>query len=94
MQFDGCLGPTADQDQVMERLKVVKMLDSVLEGYSSTIMACGQTGSGKTYTMSGRDEVNFIIYMSFVQHLIPVYHQNMYLEVRRYLDIHLQLSKI
>ncbi|BBN16782.1 hypothetical protein MPTK1_7g09250 [Marchantia polymorpha subsp. ruderalis] len=55
-KFDGCLGPTADQDQVMERLKVVKMLDSVLEGYSSTIMACGQTGSGKTYTMSGRDE--------------------------------------
>ncbi|KAL3680266.1 hypothetical protein R1sor_023222 [Riccia sorocarpa] len=55
-KFDGCLGPTADQDQVMERLKVSKMLDSVLEGYSSTIMACGQTGSGKTYTMSGRDE--------------------------------------
>ncbi|KAL2612816.1 hypothetical protein R1flu_024508 [Riccia fluitans] len=55
-KFDGCLGPTVDQDQVMERLRVSKMLDSVLEGYSSTIMACGQTGSGKTYTMSGRDE--------------------------------------
>ncbi|CAM6120118.1 unnamed protein product [Calypogeia fissa] len=55
-QFDGCLGPLAEQDQVTERLKVHKLLDSVLEGFSATIMACGQTGSGKTYTMSGRDE--------------------------------------
>jgi len=32
------------------------LLDSVLEGYSSTIFAYGQTGSGKTYTMAGVEE--------------------------------------
>jgi hypothetical protein len=32
------------------------LLDSALEGYSSTIFAYGQTGSGKTYTMAGVEE--------------------------------------
>ena len=34
-----------------------KLLNSVLDGYSSAVIACGQTGSGKTYTMCGRNEV-------------------------------------
>ena len=30
------------------------MVDSVFEGYNSTIFAYGQTGAGKTYTMLGK----------------------------------------
>ncbi|KAH7293487.1 hypothetical protein KP509_28G028000 [Ceratopteris richardii] len=55
-QFDGCIGHEVGQDQVMEKCKVQRLLDSVLEGYSSAVIACGQTGSGKTYTMCGRNE--------------------------------------
>ncbi|CAM6048242.1 unnamed protein product [Sphagnum compactum] len=55
-QFDGCVGPAAEQHEVMETVEMKKLLDKVLEGYSSTVMACGQTGSGKTFTMSGREE--------------------------------------
>jgi Tfp pilus assembly pilus retraction ATPase PilT len=43
----------------MQTVEMKKLLDKVLEGYSSTVMACGQTGSGKTFTMSGREEVRF-----------------------------------
>lgn len=57
LQFDGCIGPQAEQQIVMQKVDMKKLLDKVLEGYSSTVMACGQTGSGKTYTMSGREEV-------------------------------------
>lgn len=32
------------------------MIDSALEGYSTTIFAYGQTGSGKTYSMAGVEE--------------------------------------
>lgn len=64
-QFDGCLGPSVTQDQVMEKCQVRRLLDSVLEGYSSTIMACGQTGSGKTYTMCGREDVCYLFLMYF-----------------------------
>ncbi|KAI5074805.1 hypothetical protein GOP47_0010766 [Adiantum capillus-veneris] len=55
-QFDGCLGHEVGQDQIMEKCKVQRLLDSVLEGYCSAVIACGQTGSGKTYTMCGRNE--------------------------------------
>jgi hypothetical protein len=55
-QFDGCVGPAAEQHEVMQTVEMKKLLDKVLEGYSSTVMACGQTGSGKTFTMSGREE--------------------------------------
>jgi hypothetical protein len=58
-QFDGCVGPAAEQHEVMQTVEMKKLLDKVLEGYSSTVMACGQTGSGKTFTMSGREEVRF-----------------------------------
>lgn len=55
-QFDGCLGHEVRQDQIMEKCQVQRLLDSVLEGYCSAVIACGQTGSGKTYTMCGRNE--------------------------------------
>lgn len=29
------------------------MIDNVIEGYNSTVLAFGQTGAGKTYTMEG-----------------------------------------
>ncbi|KAJ7533278.1 hypothetical protein O6H91_13G040500 [Diphasiastrum complanatum] len=55
-QFDGCIGPTVGQEEMMQKLRLQKLLNKVLEGYSSTVMAYGQTGSGKTFTMSGRQE--------------------------------------
>ncbi|XP_024537495.1 kinesin-like protein KIF3A [Selaginella moellendorffii] len=55
-QFDGCFGPSITQEKLMEKCNMRKLLDSVLDGYSSTVMAYGQTGSGKTYTMCGRQE--------------------------------------
>nr|AMS24259.1 kinesin OrphIII protein [Marsilea vestita] len=54
-QFDGCLSHEVKQKQVMEKCRVSRLLDSVLEGYSSAVIACGQTGSGKTFTMCGRN---------------------------------------
>ena len=35
---------------------IKSLLDSALDGFSSTVFAYGQTGSGKTYTMTGIDE--------------------------------------
>lgn len=35
-----------------------RIIESVIEGYNSTIFAYGQTGSGKTYTMLGDDSTN------------------------------------
>jgi hypothetical protein len=36
--------------------RVNELIDSALEGYSSTIFAYGQTGSGKTFTMMGKEQ--------------------------------------
>jgi len=62
MQFDGCIGPEVHQQDVVRKVAMKKLLDKVLEGYSSTVMACGQTGSGKTYTMCGQEEVRHLFF--------------------------------
>jgi Cdc6-like AAA superfamily ATPase len=40
---------------VFQKCGVHELIDSALEGYSTTIFAYGQTGSGKTYTMMGNE---------------------------------------
>lgn len=70
-QFDGCIGPEAEQQEVMQKVGMKRLLDKVLDGYSSTVMACGQTGSGKTFTMSGREEVGLHTTYDYIsQHFI------------------------
>eukprot|EP00899_Mesostigma_viride_P015158 jgi/Mesvir1/23643/Mv18314-RA.4 len=56
-QFQVCLGPETSQAQVITACSVHRILDSVVDGYTGTLLAYGQTGSGKTYTMSGKEEV-------------------------------------
>nr|XP_024401166.1 kinesin-like protein klp-20 isoform X2 [Physcomitrium patens] len=55
-KFDGCMGSEVHQRDVLKKVHMKKLLDKVLAGYSSTVMACGQTGSGKTFTMCGQEE--------------------------------------
>lgn len=56
--FHACLGPEADQADVMRLCGIPQLLDAAMDGYNVTLMAYGQTGSGKTYTISGRDDVD------------------------------------
>lgn len=48
--FEGCFKSTASQMEIFELTNLSKLLDSSLEGFSSTVFVYGQTGSGKTYT--------------------------------------------
>jgi len=48
--FEGCFKSTSSQTDVFESTNIRKMLDTSLNGFSSTIFVYGQTGSGKTYT--------------------------------------------
>ena len=51
--FDLTLHPGLTQQTVFEMCGIKDLLQSVVEGYSSTVFAFGQTGSGKTYTICG-----------------------------------------
>lgn len=48
--FDLIHSDNACQSDVFEKSNVPAVLDSVLDGFSATILAYGQTGSGKTFT--------------------------------------------
>lgn len=50
--FDHVYDMDSTQKDVYD-LTAKEMVNSVLEGYNSTIFAYGQTGTGKTYTMEG-----------------------------------------
>ena len=50
--FDTIFDMDATQDQVYE-ITALPAVESILQGYNSTILAYGQTGTGKTYTMEG-----------------------------------------
>ena len=55
--FDHVFPPSASQEDVFA--EVSDLLQSVLDGYNTTIFAYGQTGSGKTHTLEGGAEVNW-----------------------------------
>lgn len=49
--FDHVFSPAATQEDVFAQ--VSDLMQSVLDGYNTTIFAYGQTGSGKTHTLEG-----------------------------------------
>eukprot|EP01063_Lacrimia_lanifica_P022483 TRINITY_DN3005_c0_g2_i1.p1 TRINITY_DN3005_c0_g2~~TRINITY_DN3005_c0_g2_i1.p1 ORF type:complete len:1541 (+),score=662.79 TRINITY_DN3005_c0_g2_i1:179-4801(+) len=53
--FDAVVNNTYSQSDVFVQF-IQPMVDSVLNGFNSTIFAYGQSGSGKTYTMTGGNE--------------------------------------
>lgn len=63
--FDGVFNQTSTQNQVFEEIGV-PLVESVLEGFNSTLFVYGQTSSGKTHTMQGPD-----IYDSEMKGIIP-----------------------
>lgn len=54
-RFNAVLPETTTQTEVFQKCGVNELIDSALEGYSTTIFAYGQTGSGKTFTMMGNE---------------------------------------
>jgi Tfp pilus assembly pilus retraction ATPase PilT len=54
--FSNVLTPECTQVEVFEQCKLGSVIDHMLEGYNSTVLAFGQTGAGKTYTMEGIDD--------------------------------------
>jgi len=50
--FDKVFGWNADNNQIFKEM-VLPMLDNVVEGYPSVLIAYGQTGAGKTYSLLG-----------------------------------------
>lgn len=54
--FDHVCGPTTTQEQLFRSSGVTAMIDSAIDGFSTTVFAYGQTGSGKTHSMSGSEE--------------------------------------
>lgn len=54
--FDHVFSPRASQEEVFAQ--VSDLMQSVLDGYNTTIFAYGQTGSGKTHTLEGDAEAH------------------------------------
>jgi len=54
--FNTSFAEKSNQQEVFNKCGISNLLDSVLDGYSATVLAYGQTGSGKTYTMAGVEE--------------------------------------
>jgi hypothetical protein len=50
------LSQSCTQSEMFERCGIRELLDSCVNGYSSTVFAYGQTGSGKTYTIVGPEQ--------------------------------------
>eukprot|EP01063_Lacrimia_lanifica_P010926 TRINITY_DN1768_c1_g3_i1.p1 TRINITY_DN1768_c1_g3~~TRINITY_DN1768_c1_g3_i1.p1 ORF type:complete len:1110 (+),score=579.53 TRINITY_DN1768_c1_g3_i1:108-3437(+) len=51
--FDAVYDNTFTQQNIF-KAEVLPLVQSVLDGYNSTVFAYGQSGSGKTFTMTGR----------------------------------------
>ena len=52
-KFTRCFDTQVSQAHVFEGSGVMGLIDSALQGFSSTMFAYGQTGSGKTYSIAG-----------------------------------------
>jgi kinesin family protein 6/9 len=50
----------ASQDLVFDRIGR-EAVESVLEGFNSTVFAYGQTGSGKTFTITGAPQPSALL---------------------------------
>lgn len=61
--FDRVFDETATQDEVYEAT-TRSLLDSVLDGFNSTVFAYGATGCGKTHTISGTPQHPGIIFLT------------------------------
>lgn len=61
--FDRVFDETCTQQDVYEAT-TKSLLDSVLDGYNSTVFAYGATGCGKTHTISGNPQNPGIIFMT------------------------------
>ncbi|THD26072.1 Kinesin KIF13B [Fasciola hepatica] len=59
--FDHIFAPSADQDNQMLQAEIFSVLgtealNSIFDGYNSSLFAYGQTGTGKTYTIFGTND--------------------------------------
>eukprot|EP00924_Labyrinthula_sp_SR-Ha-C_P004048 snap_masked-scaffold_3-processed-gene-12.27-mRNA-1 protein AED:0.01 eAED:0.01 QI:0/-1/0/1/-1/1/1/0/560 len=54
-EYTGILDEETEQEEVFKIL-AIPCIESLLEGFNSTIFAYGQTGSGKTYSITGGTE--------------------------------------
>ena len=61
--FDKLFDEDATQEDVYEDT-TSSLIDSVIEGYNSTVFAYGATGCGKTYTISGTPEQPGVIFQA------------------------------
>eukprot|EP01083_Nonionella_stella_P215961 776852_1 len=55
--LDQVFGKSTTQNTFFENCGLLRLIDSALDGYSTTVFAYGQTGSGKTHTISGVEKV-------------------------------------
>ena len=53
-KFTGIFEPNTSQEEIFKQIGI-KIINSSLEGYNSTLFCYGQTGSGKTYTICGNN---------------------------------------
>ena len=56
--FDNVFGMESTQQEIYDKT-AKPAIESLLEGYNSTIFAYGQTGTGKTFTMEGYTKNSF-----------------------------------
>lgn len=69
--FDRLFDETATQEQVYE-CTTRPLLDSVLDGFNSTVFAYGATGCGKTHTVSGTSEKPGIVFQAMQELFIKM----------------------
>jgi len=55
-KFTQALAPEMDNDEAFD-IVIKPLIDRVLDGYNSLVIAYGQTGAGKTYTLLGKPKL-------------------------------------
>jgi kinesin family protein 12 len=59
--YDYIMTENTSQEHVFEKSGVRDMIDSAIDGYTTTVFAYGQTGSGKTFTICGEGNNTIIL---------------------------------